>query len=152
VLGLGEKAERTLMESPLGLRVLVVEDDFAIRNLVKAVLSRANIRTEEAGDGEEALRLLSSQHYDVVVLDLMLPEVSGFELLERIRQQCHGCVVVLTAAADHEIENLPRDLVFGVIRKPFNVDDLANTVLRAAARRPEGAPALPELQNRPERP
>lgn len=142
VLRLGD-AEQMTMEVPQR-RVLVVEDDASIRKLVRTVLSRTNLETEEARDGEEALRLLGSNRYDVVVLDLMLPQISGFDLLERIRHQCHGCVVVLTAAADHEVRNLPRDLVAGVVRKPFDVDELASTVRRALASRGRSASAPPE--------
>jgi DNA-binding response OmpR family regulator len=146
----GERGAHIVNEIPRGRRVLIVEDDVAIRNLVKAVLSRANIRTDDAGDGEEALRLLSSRPYDVVVLDLMLPEVSGYELLDRIRDQCHGCVVVMTAAADHELSRLPRDVVFDVVRKPFSVDHLASTVLRAMAPQRRRQSISPESRNRAE--
>jgi two-component system, OmpR family, response regulator ResD len=150
VLGLGENRGAQIRMELSKRRVLIVEDEPVIRNLVRAVLGRAGIAAEEAADGTEALRLLSSRTYDVVVLDLMLPGVSGFALLDSIRQQCHGCVVVLTAAADHELTALPRDVVFDVVRKPFSVDDLASTVRRAMAPQGRRKSIPPESQHRAE--
>jgi DNA-binding response OmpR family regulator len=66
---------------------LVVEDDPALRRMVSAYLKAMNISTIEAPDGRSALRELAGKVPDVICLDLMLPELSGFDLCEHIRRE-----------------------------------------------------------------
>jgi CheY-like chemotaxis protein len=69
---------------PRRRRLLVVEDDAADRLSIRALLEHDDIEVETAGSGEEAFNLLRSQIFDCVVLDLRLPDISGFEVLERL--------------------------------------------------------------------
>lgn len=66
--------------------VLVVEDDPFLSNLLKTRLERAGINVLRAGDGEEALRILSTSKPALVMLDIIIPKKSGFEVLESIRE------------------------------------------------------------------
>ncbi|HUF17278.1 MAG TPA: response regulator [Thermoanaerobaculia bacterium] len=122
--------------------ILVVDDDHSIRRLIRTLLSRAGFETEEAQNGDEALRMLQEQPYRIILLDLMMPVVNGFEVLEWIEEHAPEtlqCVIVTTAAADRDISRLRRDAVFSVLRKPFDLAELVETVSRCAART-EGTP------------
>jgi DNA-binding response OmpR family regulator len=78
-------------------RVLVVEDDADIWRTLEILLGRAGHEPLWAADGAEGLRLLESAHPDLVVLDIGLPRVDGWEVLERIRRRGDAPVIVLTA-------------------------------------------------------
>jgi DNA-binding response OmpR family regulator len=68
-------------------RALVVEDDPAIRRLVAKLLARRNIEIDTATDGAKAVELIRTVPYSVIVLDLMVPEVNGFEIIDFIRKE-----------------------------------------------------------------
>lgn len=118
----------------MAARVLVAEDDNAVRLLVGTLLRRASYRVDFASDGAETIASLESNDYDAVVLDLMMPGASGFEVLAWLHRTKRGLarsrVIVLTAVAATELKHLTSDRVFAVIRKPFDNDDLMATVKR----------------------
>ena len=64
------------------MKILVVEDDPNLRRGVVSLIGNGDVKSEEAGNGEEALRAMRSNRYDCVILDLGLPDMSGFDLLE----------------------------------------------------------------------
>jgi DNA-binding response OmpR family regulator len=111
--------------------VLVVEDDPAIRRLVTMVLQRQGYRTETASDGIEAVHKLGLSQYDVIVLDLMMPNLDGFALLgkladshpERLRS-----VIVTSAASPNLIRQRTKDHPFMVLPKPFDIHELMAAV------------------------
>lgn len=111
--------------------VLVVEDDAAIRRLVKMVLRRERFHVEEAADGLEAVLKLGLCEYDVIILDLMMPLVDGFTFLEtfaehdpeRLRK-----VIVSSAASPAVIRERMRGQPFGVLPKPFDITMLLDRV------------------------
>jgi CheY-like chemotaxis protein len=115
--------------SPLPV-VLVAEDDPAIRLLVTRVLQRAGYATEEAADGQEAIDKIRAKRISVIVLDLMMPRVSGFDVLAFLKAHMPGrkCVIVLSAAAQHLIDGLDDDLIYARFRKPFEIDAIVDTV------------------------
>ena len=123
-------------------RVLVVEDDASIREVVAISLRRAGMRVETAADGAAGLDLLARERFDAIVLDLMLPRVDGLELCRRLRgRDDRTPIVMLTARAD------THDVVVGLelgaddyVTKPFAPPELVARV-RAVLRRahpPEG--------------
>src|SRR5687768_12048774 len=77
--------------------VLVVEDAPEVREVVRVLLERAGLQVAEAGDGRVALRLLFERRPDAVVLDVGLPELDGWTVLERIREVSSVPVLMLTA-------------------------------------------------------
>src|SRR5438270_13925557 len=68
-------------------RVLVVDDDAPIREVVKIILKHSAYTIDEASDGEEALMKVKADHYDAIVLDLMLPKLSGYQVLDYVTRQ-----------------------------------------------------------------
>ena len=110
-------------------RVLVVDDDEAIRKLIAAILRRRSFHVESAANGEEALKRLTEHHYDVMLLDLMMPKVDGYTVIERVREQKIDIeIVVVTAAGASQVNAIDRSRVRAVISKPFDVTQLVDTV------------------------
>ncbi|PFG96344.1 DNA-binding response OmpR family regulator [Saccharopolyspora erythraea NRRL 2338] len=119
------------MDAEAAARVLVVDDDTSVRDVVRRYLQRAGYAVELAGDGETALRLHAERKPDLVVLDLMLPGVGGLEVCRRLRERGEVPVVMLTALGEES------DRVVGLeqgaddyVVKPFSPREL---VLRVAS-------------------
>ena len=79
-------------------RILIVDDEKTIRSLIKMTLSLGKYEYGEACDGKAALEKLHSEHFDLVLLDIMLPEMDGFELMSRIKDD--GVPVIFLSAKD----------------------------------------------------
>jgi DNA-binding response OmpR family regulator len=117
-------------------RVLVVDDDRAIRALVAKIVERAGFEVDTAADGAEALQLLEERDYGVLVVDLMMPKVDGFEVVARIgrRSGRRPAVIVVTAAAESvALRKLDGSVVHSVIRKPFDINVLGDLITAAAS-------------------
>jgi CheY-like chemotaxis protein len=115
----------------LATRVLVVDDDPAIRRLVIAALKRDGYEFIEAANGREALERMREQQPDCVVLDLMMPIVSGWDVLqERVRDPELTKIPVIVVSANREPE-LIRALDKGIcafLPKPFDISALSALV------------------------
>lgn len=112
-------------------RVLVVDDDEAIRKLIAAILRRRSFHVDTVANGEEALRKLAEQPYNVMLLDLMMPKVDGYTVIERLREQkIEVEIVVVTAAGASQVNAIDRSRVRAVISKPFDVSQLVDIVTR----------------------
>jgi DNA-binding response OmpR family regulator len=124
-------------------RVLVVDDDDDIRMLVRELLQRAGFEVLEEANGRAALRVFHASRPDLVVLDVAMPELSGWETLERIRELSDVPVLMLTAK-DAEADRV-RGLRSGAddyVTKPFARDELlarVEALLRRAGPREEPA-------------
>ena len=113
---------------------LVVEDDPAIRRLVEKLLTRLKIRIDLASDGRTAIAKLSTQPYSVLVLDLMVPELNGFEVIDYIkRENITVPVAVVSAVSQQALTKLDLDVVKLVISKPFDVDEFTKAILTLCA-------------------
>ncbi len=115
--------------------ILAVDDEAGILRLIKLELSSQGFRVVVAGDGEEALRLAEQQRPDIVVLDIMMPQMSGLEVMRRLRERTSVPVILLTAK-DHDDDKV-RGLELGAddyLVKPFNPEELSARV-RAVLRR-----------------
>jgi DNA-binding response OmpR family regulator len=127
-----------------GARILVVDDDPDVRGLVRELLERAGARVTEAADGREALRLLYDVRPEVIVLDVTMPELDGWQTLERVRDLTEVPVLMLTAR-DTELEKV-RGLRAGAddyVTKPFGRQELLariGVLLRRAASMPAWGP------------
>lgn len=109
------------------MKVLVVEDDKTVGQYVKRGLAEAGYQTDLVADGEEGLWLGSSGHYDLIVLDLRLPKLTGPEVLRTLRDRGLSVpVLVLTAqdAVDHKVQAL-RAGADDYVTKPFEIRELA---------------------------
>ena len=128
------------------MKVLVVEDDATVGQYVKRGLEEAGYQADLVGDGGEGLRLATSGPYDLVVLDLRLPKLSGIDVLRTLRDRGNGLpVLVLTAqdAVDFKVQAL-RMGADDYVTKPFAFEELLARV-EALGRRPK-AIAPPVLQ------
>jgi CheY-like chemotaxis protein len=115
---------------PLG-RVLVVDDDQAIRQLLITIIERERIAVDAAADGAEAIALLRQNDYAVILLDLMMPKLDGFGVIEFLRRHPPAkkpIVLVITAYTDQKFKKVDPTIVTGVVRKPFEVADLGSLV------------------------
>ncbi len=125
------------------VRILTVEDDERIRTAVSLALEEEGWEVEETASGEDALVAFAQNPSDVVLIDIMLPGIDGFEVCRRIRRQGDVPIVMVTARSDSH------DVVAGLeagaddyLRKPFDPKELSARV-RALLRRsrPSGSPA-----------
>ncbi len=109
--------------------VLLVEDEKNLRKLIVTYLKREMIDVVEAVDGREALELWEENKYDLVILDVMLPEYDGWTVCKRIRQNSHVPIIMLTARAEESDKLFGFDLgVDDYVTKPFSVKELVARV------------------------
>ncbi len=133
-------AEQAISTRPLAL---VVEDEAALLTMLRYNLEKQGFRVEEAGDGQEALTRLSEMTPDIVLLDWMLPSMSGVEVCRQIRRRpSTRDLPVIMVTARTEDQDTVRALNTGAddyITKPFNVEALVAR-MRALLRRARAVP------------
>ena len=122
------------MEAP---KILVVDDESRMRKLVKDFLEKKNFRVLEAGDGEEAMDIFyEEKDIALLILDVMMPKMDGWEVCREIRKNSKVPIIMLTARGDERDELLGFDLgVDEYISKPFSPKILVarvNAILRRA--------------------
>jgi DNA-binding response OmpR family regulator len=111
-------------------RVLIVDDDDAIRALLSTVLRRRGLHVDGARNGVEAIARLGESRYSLILLDLMMPIMSGFQVLEHLADESASVrpmVIVLTAGL--EARSLDTTFVVGTVHKPFDIEMLVDTVM-----------------------
>ena len=111
-------------------RILVVDDDPAIRTLLLTILRRGGLPVDTAKHGAEAIDKLARCRYVLILLDLMMPVVSGWDVLDHIaamEKSARPAVILMTAG--REPRAFDPDIVTGSIRKPFDVQLLYDTVI-----------------------
>lgn len=119
------------------MRILYVEDEQLLADAVTHLLKNAGINVDWAADGDEGLRLAKQPVYDAIVLDIMLPKMSGLEILEIIRKQGIKTPVIMLSALG-EVEDKVKGLEIGAddyLAKPFKTKELIAR-LQALVRRP----------------
>lgn len=117
----------------LGGQILIVDDDAPIRSLLTLIARRAGFSVDVASDGADALDKLGKNEYLVVLLDLMIPRVSGDEVIDRLRaMKLRPAVIAVTAMATAFDSALDPEVVYTVIRKPFDIDVVANLIIDCA--------------------
>lgn len=123
-------------------RILLVEDDPALSRGIIALLKAAGNAADLAKDGESALYLAESEPCSLIILDIGLPGISGFEVIKRLRSRgCKTPILVLTA--QDQVADRVRGLDLGAddyLMKPFNAEELGARV-RALLRRDHGDPS-----------
>ena len=130
----------------MAYRVLVVDDDPMVTRLVRINLELENFEVEEAWDGKTAMRMMRDNRPDLLVLDIIMPQMDGWEILKLVREdeQLHDLpVVVLTAKVQEEdIARGWRMGADGYIVKPFNPVILADALRKVLEATPEERLAL----------
>lgn len=121
--------------------ILIVEDDLDIQDLLRNFLQEVGYEITIASDGMEAIALFSSAHFDLILLDIMLPKIDGFTVCELIRKQSQVPIIMLTALNGEEEQIRGLDLqVDDYITKPFSMPILVRkigAVLRRSSMIPE---------------
>jgi two-component system chemotaxis response regulator CheY len=112
---------------------LIVEDEESIRGVIRDVLEDRGFRVKAASNGAEALRMLDSVRPDVLVLDLLMPVMHGWDFMESYVEKTGGQAIPIVVVSVNPA--LPRSFnrfgVRQVLAKPFNVDDLLDAVEQA---------------------
>lgn len=106
--------------------ILVVEDDKNLRKLITTCLKKNNYTPFEANDGEEALEMLDKQYIDLIITDVMMPKVDGFELIKELRMSEYKLPILLITAKD-SIQDKKEGFLFGAddyMVKPINIEEL----------------------------
>ncbi len=133
----------------MGSLILLVEDEKNIRNMLSKHLCQEGFKVALATDGQEALQIWQDLKPDLIVLDIMLPGLSGWEVMKRIRQKKETPIIVLTAKADEVDKLLGLELgADDYISKPFSPRELVlriKAVLRRS--RPNEHPANIRISN-----
>jgi CheY-like chemotaxis protein len=119
-------------------RVLIAEDDPAIRTMLRAMLAREGFVVESAVDGQEAIEKIQQSAFDAILLDLMMPRVSGLDVIEYLERISPDTVatriIVLTAASNRYLEPLEGKTVFRIMRKPFMLNELIEVLRECLAK------------------
>jgi two-component system OmpR family response regulator len=126
------------------VRVLIVEDAARMATLLRRGLQEEGYAVDIAGNGEDAVWMATEQPYDVIVLDLMLPDIDGFEVCRRIRAADRGASVLMLTARD-AVEDRVRGLDAGAddyLTKPFAFPELLARVRALVRRAPQERPPV----------
>jgi len=120
------------MEAPA--RVLVVDDEPAIRALVAKIVERAGLQVDTASHGADAIAMMDAADYSVVVVDLMMPVLDGFGVVDYVRSmhQRRPAVIVISAGDSSLLRQLDGSVVHSILRKPFDIDVLGDLIVAAA--------------------
>ncbi len=129
-------------------QILIVEDNADLARLVRLHLGDLNCRAEIASDGEAALRRLEKSHYDLVILDVMLPGVDGLEVCRRLRSRTDYVPVIMLTSKSGELDRV-LGLELGAddyVTKPFSIPELLARI-KAQLRRSDAHRSRRSAQN-----
>jgi len=118
--------------------VLIVEDEIGLLEILELNFQSSGYRVSTATDGVIAWQQYEQQRPDLLVLDLNLPRMSGFRLLELVRSESDLPVLILTAYDFAEAEEVAQHRPDAYIKKPFDVQDLIHEADRLVGRKPAG--------------
>ena len=114
-------------------RVLVIDDDADVRRMLIAALRRKSLLIDEASDGGEAIELLNTNHYAVVLLDLLMPNVDGFGVIDSMQESATPPILLVVSGADREIlADVKSPKVHAILKKPFDAAEVADVVSACA--------------------
>jgi two-component system, OmpR family, response regulator CiaR len=123
-------------------RVLVIDDDPEIARMMSVALAPHGLSVDGAADGEQSLAFLRENIYVVVLLDLMMPALDGFGVLNALQGpdiQSPPVVLVVTGADRNLIDQLDPQRIHGIVRKPFDPQDLALLVVACSEIKSRGS-------------
>lgn len=114
-------------------RVLVIDDDSEVRRLLGTALRQKSLAVDEARDGREAIALLAEHRYSVVLLDLLMPHVDGFGVLDAISDEANPPIVLVVSGADRRVlDRVESRKIHGIVKKPFDPVEIADVVSACA--------------------
>ena len=126
----------------MSLRVLIIDDDPDIQDLLFAALDEDQYILDAASDGTSGLNLAMENEYDAILLDINMPGINGFELCKKLREHAHVSTPIMMLTARTEVEDRITGLDYGAddyLAKPFSVEELEARI-RAMTRR--GRPVM----------
>ncbi len=125
--------------------ILVVDDKATVRTLLREYLSAEGFRVVTAGDGREALVVARYEQPDLILLDIMMPEMSGYEFIRQYRKEADTPIILLTAKVEETEKVIGLELgADDYITKPFGMRELVAR-MRAVLRRIEKPPQQPQI-------
>ena len=112
-----------------GKSILIVEDDPGTQLLLATLMKRIGFETAVSSNGAQAIEQLNARTFDVVILDLMMPAVSGHDVIAFLGDAKRPeRVIVCTAAGPRTSAGIDMRVVKAIVRKPFDIDELTSTV------------------------
>lgn len=117
-------------------RALVVDDDDPIRTMLAKVIERQNLQVDTARDGVEAIERIDEDGYSLIVLDMMMPRVDGFGVLQHMRANHPdklGCTIIASAVPESEILRRFDLPVYRIHAKPFDMSRLIEDIRQCTA-------------------
>ena len=129
------------------MRILLVEDEENIRDVVKLNLELENYEVITADTGKMALKHFQEQHFDLILLDVMLPEVDGFQICEQIRLTNMSIPIMMLTAKDAAMDRITglKKGADDYLTKPFNLEEMllrVQNLLRRSSKTPENTPEI----------
>lgn len=126
------------------MRILLVEDEEHIRKVIKLNLEMEGFEVIATDNGRKALEITENQHFDLLILDVMLPEISGFQICEQVRLRNAEVGIIIVSAKDTSSDRIT-GLKLGAddyITKPFNLEELLIRVDKLTKRKATGGMQL----------
>ena len=123
------------------MRILLVEDEENIRDVIKLNLELENFEVVSIGNGKQAIKIINEQHFDLMILDVMLPEVDGFQICEQVRMSNLEVPIIFLTAKDSSVDRI-NGLKKGAddyLTKPFNLEELllrVNNLIKRSRKEP----------------
>ncbi len=110
-------------------RVLVIDDDADVRRILVAAVRQKSLDIDEASDGREAIALLAEHRYSIVLLDLMMPNVDGFGVLDAMADAANPPIVLVVTGAERPLlDRIDSRMIHGIVKKPFDPMEIADIV------------------------
>ena len=120
---------------PEKLKILVIDDEEGIRDLLFALLGSCGFETTLASNGEEGIEKIKEGKFDIVISDLMMPKVSGYEILEILKAiHPETRMIIMTGGSTKEAEESKTKGAYSFIVKPFAVDEILALVKEASTK------------------
>jgi len=132
------------------MRILLVEDEESIRDVVKLNLELEGYEVVTTGEGRRAIKHFQEEHFDLILLDVMLPEINGFQICEQIRLTNMDVPIIFLTAKDGTMDRIS-GLKRGAddyITKPFNLEELllrVKNLIKRTSKSPENSPETYEF-------
>jgi two-component system alkaline phosphatase synthesis response regulator PhoP len=129
--------------------ILLVEDEEHLHEALKMNLEREGYEVDSAYDGGEALKQIQSAHYDLIILDIMLPSLDGFSITERLRLN-NNQTPILILSAKNTSANRVQGLKLGAddyLTKPFNLEELLLRVAKLIQKQVQQAKTSPQMEH-----
>lgn len=107
------------------MKILIVDDETLIRTVIKEYCENNNFQTDEASDGKEAIKKILENHYDLLILDIMMPNMDGYTLLKELPKEKHIPTIIISARNEEYDKLTGFDLgIDDYITKPFSPKEL----------------------------